>query len=129
MSSKPVQYSTVIASSTEGRTPIRRSANPLASPELAYEGCYTLYECLRRGRDISPLGPCLGYRAVSTSGFATPYVYSCYTEIVARVDAVAAGLEKMKLLTERNDTGMLLVRRVNESIEIASGLLILKSLG
>ena len=58
---------------------------------------------------MSPMGPCLGYRAISTSGFATPYIYSNYTEIVARIDALAAGLQSLKLLVERNDSGMLLV--------------------
>jgi long-chain acyl-CoA synthetase len=104
-------YSTVIPGSvnTVGRTAVRRSANPSASPELAYKGCYTLYECIRRGRDIAPMGPCLGYRAISTSGSATPYVYCNYTEIVARIDAIAAGLQRLHLLNERNDSGMLLV--------------------
>jgi hypothetical protein len=104
-------YSTVIPGSVSvvGRTAVRRSANPSASPELAYKGCYSLYECIRRGKAIAPMGPCLGYRAVSTSGAATPYVYCNYTEIVARIDAIAAGLQRLHLLTERNDSGMLLV--------------------
>jgi long-chain acyl-CoA synthetase len=108
---QPSYYSTVIPGSDRkgGRTAIRRSANPLASPELAFKGCYSLYECIRRGRDISPMGPCLGYRAVSTSGSATPYIYCSYTETVARIDAIAAGLQQLHLLTERNDSGMLLV--------------------
>ena len=110
-------YSTVIPGSVSvlGRTAIRRSANPSASPELAYKGCYSLYECVRRGKDIAPMGPCLGYRAVSTSGAATPYVYCNYTEIVARIDAIAAGLQRLHLLTERNDSGMLLVSYISDS--------------
>jgi len=92
-------------SSRADRGTIRRSYDPLASPHLAYEGCYTLYECLRRGKELSPLGPCLGFRAVSSSGYATPFVYSSYTEIVSRVDAFAAGLERLGL-TSKNDDGM-----------------------
>lgn len=46
-----------------GRGNIRRSYDPLASPTLGALGVRTLYEALRRGRDINPLGPCLGYRA------------------------------------------------------------------
>lgn len=66
---------------------------------------------MRRGRDINPLGPCLGYRATSSnSGFATPYVYGSYGECVARVDALAAGLEKSgENLLDMNDDGMLLL--------------------
>ena len=46
-----------------GRGNIRRSHDPLASPSLGSNGVRTLYEAFRRGRDINPLGPCLGYRA------------------------------------------------------------------
>ena len=46
-----------------GRGNIRRSCDPLASPVLGAFGVRTLYEALRRGRDINPLGPCLGFRA------------------------------------------------------------------
>jgi hypothetical protein len=46
-----------------GRGNIRRSYDPLASPTLGAFGVRTLYEALRRGCDINPLGPCLGYRA------------------------------------------------------------------
>lgn len=46
-----------------GRGNIRRSYDPLASPTLGALGVRTLYEALRRGCDINPLGPCLGYRA------------------------------------------------------------------
>ena len=46
-----------------GRGNIRRSHDPLASPTLGANGVRTLYEAVRRGRDINPLGPCLGYRA------------------------------------------------------------------
>lgn len=60
------------------------------------------------GAKINPMGPCLGYRAVSTTGFATPYIFSSYTEVVARVDCVAAGLDKLDLVPP-NDTGLKLL--------------------
>ena len=98
---------------TSTTTPIRRHPNPNTSPQFAVKGCRTLYEVLRRGQSISPLGPCMGYRAVSTTdGAATPYIYSSYTEIVTRVDAIAAGLEKLGIV-ERNEDGLLLVRLHN----------------
>jgi long-chain acyl-CoA synthetase len=74
-------------------------------PELGQDGVRTLYECLRRGALINPLGPCLGFRAVSTSGFPTPYIYSSYTEIVARVNAFAAGIDVLGLM-QRNEDGL-----------------------
>lgn len=47
----------------------------------------------------------------SNSGFATPYVYGSYGECVARIDSLAAGLEKGgEKLLDKNDDGMLLVR-------------------
>ena len=96
---------------TPNSTPIHRSYFPEESPNLGCLGCQTLYEALRRGQSISPLGPCLGFRAVSAhSGFATPYIYSTYTEVVARVEAIAAGLNDLGLL-KRNEDGMLLVSR------------------
>lgn len=57
---------------------------------------------------MSPLGPCLGRRAMSSTGHATPYVYTSYTECVARVDSFAAGLEYMDLLVA-NEDGMWLL--------------------
>ncbi len=72
----------------------------------------TLYEAIRRGRDVNPLGPCLGFRATSSnSGYATPYVYGSYGECVARIDAVACGLERGggERLLDRNEDGMLLL--------------------
>jgi long-chain acyl-CoA synthetase len=104
------QWSTEVPQTeTSERTPIYRSCDALDGPKLAVDGCRTLYEALRRGHEINPLGPCLGYRATSTTGFATPYIYSNYNEVVARVDAVAAGLDTLKLV-DRNDDGLLLVR-------------------
>ena len=53
---------------------------------------------------------CLVSRS-SNSGYATPYVYNSYGECVARVDALAAGLDKGgENLLDKNDDGMLLVR-------------------
>jgi long-chain acyl-CoA synthetase len=94
---------------TPNSTPIYRSFDPTISPRLGCLGCQTMYEGLRRGLAVNPFGPCLGFRAVSTSGNATPFVYSSYTEIVARVDALAAGLDDLNLL-KRNEDGFLLVR-------------------
>ena len=93
---------------THNRGNIRRSANPDATAKIGVNGCLTLYECLRRGKQKSPLGPCLGRRAVSSSGYATPYVFSSYTECVARVDAFAAGLERLGLV-EANEDGLVLL--------------------
>ena len=51
------------------------------------------------------------YFTSSNSGFATPYVYGSYGESVARIDALAAGLEKGgEQLLDKNKDGMLLVR-------------------
>ena len=77
---------------------LRRSFNHRLHPELGVHGCRTLYETLRHGVAANPLGPCLGYRAISTTGFATPYIYQSYTEILARVEALAAGLEALDLV-------------------------------
>ncbi|KAL7481699.1 hypothetical protein ACHAW6_007374 [Cyclotella cf. meneghiniana] len=100
------------ATKQPNRTPIHRSPDPLATPTLGAHGVRTLYEALRRGRDINPLGPCLGYRATaSNTGYATPYVYASYGECVARVDAIAAGMEGYNSgsLLGRNEDGMLLL--------------------
>jgi len=82
---------------------VRRTWDPTVHPELGLDGCTTLYEGLRHGRRLNPLGPCMGYRAVSTSGFATPFIYSSYTECVSRVDAFAAGLDAMRLVVKPDD--------------------------
>lgn len=75
----------------------------MVHPELGVHGCRTLYEGWRRGGQLNPLGPCLGYRAISTTGLATPFVYSSYTECLARVDAFAAGLDHLGLLSPNED--------------------------
>ena len=92
----------------EDRGDIRRSGDPLVHPELGLNGCRTMYEGFRRGCSINPLGPCMGFRAVSTSGFATPYIYCSYSECLARIDAFAAGLETLNLV-ERNPDNMLVL--------------------
>lgn len=57
-------------------------------------------------------------RPSSNSGFATPFVYGSYGECVARIDALAAGLDKGgEKLLDKNEDGMLLVGYyVRESI-------------
>ena len=98
------QWSSVVPNtSTKSSGDIRRNGDPLRHPEFGYKGCQTLYEGFRRGQALNPLGPCLGFRAVSTSGFATPYIYSSYTEILARVDSFAAGLETLNLVPPTED--------------------------
>lgn len=88
---------------TPSSTAIHRNFNPESSPSLGYLGCQTLYEALRRGAAVNPLGPCLGFRAVSTTGEATPFIYSSYTEVLARVDALAAGFDAMNLVLPNED--------------------------
>lgn len=93
---------------TPTSTAIHRSYDAELSPSLGASGCQTLYEVLRRGASINPMGPCLGFRATSRSGQATPFVYFSYTEIVARVDAIAAGLYDLNLV-KKNEDGLLLL--------------------
>ena len=98
------QWSTVVPNtSTESRGDIRRNGNPLRHPELGFHGCQTLYEAFRRGQTLNPLGPCLGFRAISTNGMATPFIYSSYTEILTRVNALAAGLDTLNLVQPSQD--------------------------
>jgi len=92
---------------TSDRGGIRRG-DVLTHPELGVDGVQSLYEGLRRGLALNPLGPCLGFRAMSSSGFPTPFIYSSYTECVARVDSFAAGLDCLNLV-EKNPDGMVLV--------------------
>lgn len=94
--------------STSNATAIHRSFNPKLSPSLGANGCQTLYEALRRGVSINPMGPCLGFRATSRSGQATPFVYFSYTEVLARVDAIAAGLHDLNLV-KKNEDGLSLL--------------------
>ena len=102
-------WSTVVPQTFRAdRGNIRRSFDPLAHPELGLRGCRTLYEGFRRGASVNPLGPCMGFRAVSTTGFATPYIYTSYSECLARADSFSAGLETLKLV-EPTDDGMLVL--------------------
>mmetsp|Transcript_23149 Transcript_23149/g.38269 ORF Transcript_23149/g.38269 Transcript_23149/m.38269 type:complete len:686 (-) Transcript_23149:72-2129(-) len=97
----------VVVEGTErsDRGATRRSFDALSNPQMGHEGVRTLYEAFRRGAAINPLGPCLGFRAMSTNGFPTPFIYSSYTECLARVNAFAAGLDELNLL-QANDDGM-----------------------
>jgi len=108
------QWSTIVPNtSTESRGDIRRNGDPFGNPELGFQGCQTLYEAFRRGHALNPLGPCLGFRAISTNGMATPFIYSTYTEILTRVNAFAAGLDTLDLVrpTDDNMTLVSLIRR------------------
>ena len=107
--SSSLPWSTPLPTSKPNRTPIHRSHDPLATPTLGSNGVRTLYESLRRGRDINPLGPCLGYGATSTTGYATPYVYSSYGETVSRVDCISAGLCHLKLIVRNVHDDMALL--------------------
>ena len=102
-------WSTVVPNTSRAdRGDIRRSGDPSVHPQLGVHGCRTLYEAFRYGQTVNPMGPCMGFRAVSTNGFATPFIYSSYTECLARVNAFGAGLERLNLL-EKNDDGMTVV--------------------
>jgi long-chain acyl-CoA synthetase len=102
------KYSVELPDTSTSDTGGIRRGDALTNPELGVEGVQTLYEGLRRGLAINPLGSCLGFRAMSSNGFPTPYIYSCYTECVARVDAFAAGLDCLDLV-EKNPDGMILL--------------------
>jgi long-chain acyl-CoA synthetase len=107
------QWSSVVPdSSTKDRGEIRRYGDVTRHPELGFEGCRTLYEAFRRGQQLNPLGACLGFRAISTNGMATPFIYSSYTEILARVNCFAAGLDALTLVpptAEQGEDSMVLI--------------------
>lgn len=107
---KSKQWSTVLPNTARPgiHGDIRRYIDPMMHPELGVRGCRTLYEGFRRGYAVNPLGPCMGFRAMSANGFLTPFVYSSYTECLDRVNAFAAGLHSLKLV-QRNDDGLLLL--------------------
>ena len=111
--SHPTQRSTIVpqTSRKNERGDIRRGGDATRHPELGFKGCRTLYEGFRRGHNINPLGACLGFRAISTNGLATPYIYSSYTEVLARINAFAAGLDTLNLVppTNKDDGEMILV--------------------
>jgi len=103
--------------STSDRGNIRRSADPLRHPELGAKGCRTLYETFRRGETLNPLGPCLGFRAVSTNGEATPFIFLSYTECIARVNCIAAGLDSLGVIQPNQDNLKLLGLYMKNSME------------
>lgn len=112
------KWSTVVPqTSTDTKGNIRRSFNPLVHPELGIQGARTLYESFRRGVALNPLGPCMGFRAVSTTGFATPYIYSSYSECAARINAFAAGLETLGLVKPTSDNMMVLCLYLRNCME------------
>jgi long-chain acyl-CoA synthetase len=97
-------WSTVMPHTDRGdRGEIRRCFNPTVNPEMGLEGCRTMYEGFRYGATLNPLGPCLGFRAISNKGMATPYIYSSYSEVVARVDCFCAGLDTLHLVSPNPD--------------------------
>ena len=105
-------WSTVVPNTSRAdRGDIRRAGDPSVHPALGVHGCRTLYEAIRYGQAVNPMGPCMGFRAVSTNGFATPFIYSSYTECLARINCFGAGLERLNLV-EKNDDGMMVVRTV-----------------
>jgi len=114
------QLSTIVpqTSRKNERGDIRRGAKG-THPELGYKGCRTLYEGFRLGHEVNPLGACLGFRAISTNGLATPYIYSSYTEVLARVNAFAAGLDTLNLVppVEDDDNMVLLGLYMKNNME------------
>ena len=116
MSENTDLWSTVVPhTSRNDRGDIRRAGDPSVHPQLGVNGCRTLYEVFRHGQAINPMGPCMGFRATSTNGFATPFVYSSYTECLARVNAFGAGLDRLKLV-QKNEDGIMVVRKRNFSL-------------
>ena len=112
------QWSTVMPHTERpDRGPIRRAYDPTVHPQLGVHGCRTLYETIRHGAAINPLGPCLGFRAVSTTGLATPYIYSSYSEILARIESLAAGLDGLGLVPPNDQNLKLLGLYVPNCVE------------
>ncbi|CAM9678327.1 unnamed protein product [Chrysoparadoxa australica] len=100
------QYSVVLPNTeTATRGPIHRCGLEECSggPQLAINGCYTSYECFRRGVDVAPAHPCLGRRAVDSAGNATSYIFQTYREVEERVDNLASGLAQEQLMTPNPD--------------------------
>ena len=103
------KFSTIVANtSRDDRGDIRRCSDSSVHPEMGVHGCRTMYEGLRHGKLMNPIGPCLGYRAISNNGLATPFIYFSYSEVVARVDCFAAGLDRLDLVPP-NDDGLRLL--------------------
>ena len=100
-SSQQLLWSTIVphTSRPNNRGNIRRCYDATVHPQMGVDGCRTMYEGIRFGAKLNPLGPCLGYRAISnTSGMPTPFIYSSYTEVLARLDCFAAGLDTLMLV-------------------------------
>jgi long-chain acyl-CoA synthetase len=95
---EPVWSTIIPYTDRSDRGEIHRCWDARVHPHLGVHGCRTLYEGFRRGAALNPLGPCMGFRAVSTSGFATPYIYSTYTECLSRIHSFAAGLDVLQLV-------------------------------
>ena len=85
------------------RGEIRRCWNPDSDPSLGVHGCQTLYEAFRHGAAINPMGSCMGFRATSTTGIATPFIYASYTECLARINVLAAGMDALEILRPNED--------------------------
>lgn len=73
--------------------PIRRFPDGEINPQLAYDGCYTIYELFRRSVAVYPHRPFLGHRPIDSEGNAAPYVFESYEEAARRVDHLASALE------------------------------------
>ncbi len=78
------------ATATSG--PIRRFPDGEINPQLAYDGCYTIYELFRRSVAVYPHRPFLGHRPIDSEGNPAPYVFESYEETARRVDHLASAL-------------------------------------
>ena len=87
----------------DDRGEIRRCHNVDFDPTLGLQGCRTLYEAFRHGAALNPMGSCMGFRATSTTGMATPFIYASYTECLSRINVLAAGMEVLELLRPNQD--------------------------
>ena len=87
----------------DDRGEIRRCHNVDFDPTLGLHGCRTLYEAFRHGAALNPMGSCMGFRATSTTGMATPFIYASYTECLSRINVLAAGMEVLELLRPNQD--------------------------
>ena len=85
------------------RGEIRRAWDADYDPQLGVHGCRTMYEAFRHGAAMNPMGSCMGFRATSITGIATPFIYSSYTECLARINVLAAGLDALELLRPNED--------------------------
>jgi hypothetical protein len=65
--------------------PIRRFPDGEINPQLAFDGCYTIYELFRRSVSIYGHRPFLGHRPIDSEGKAAPYVFQTYEEAAVSV--------------------------------------------